>query len=318
MNLYPVLSKTYPTGYNGGECVAFLHNLCTFPVMPPTLAEKEAMISVSGGGFFTQPNIAQVGKGFRIGDVVFTNESLENGHGFFVENIVGNDLVAMESNYHLDGLVTHGRLVPMNSPHIIGLGRFPLKFDLGNLNLNYNVFLNNQKWSEVTFLDDLEKEIAGWTNGKLQIKFFPEFTACQNWWYGTLPFQGAETTIIADDYMKNNVLPLAFTSDNKPSDIYAFIVRPDQWQGSIQGGVELAYTVCGSKPGQIQGSCAENDPSPWYSGMRLINHILPHELAHWLYYINGLDDKTHSYDNTLKILPHVFDAIDFTRVIANL
>ena len=118
--------------------------------------------------------------------------------------------------------------------------------------------------------------------------------------------------------MKNNVLPLAFTSDNKPSDIYAFIVRPDQWQGTIQGGVELAYTVCHSKPGQIQGSCAENDPSPWYSGMRLINHILPHELAHWLYYINGLDDKTHSYDNTLKILPHVFDAIDFTRVIANL
>ena len=97
----------------------------------------------------------------------------------------------------------------------------------------------------------------------------------------------------------------------------AFIVRPDQWQGSIQGGQELAYTEVGTTPGQIQGSCAENDLSPWYSGMRLVNHLLPHELSHWLHYINGLDDTTHTTDNANKNLPHVFDDIDFNRIIAN-
>ena len=61
-----------------------------------------------------------------------------------------------------------------------------------------------------------------------------------------------------------------------------------------------------------------NDASPWYQGMRLINHILPHELSHWLHYINGLDDTTHITDNANKNLPAVFSDIDWNRIICNL
>lgn len=314
MNLYPTLSKLYPEGFHGGQCAAWAEQVMDFGPIGDSLAEKEMYVKLNG---IIAPNIAEIGRGYRAGDVVVTTESADHGHVCIL--LDPNTMTVVESNFHLDEKVHYGRVVPKEK--IYGIIRAPFKVDLGQCEVNFSILINNQPPWNLKVFDDLQQTILGWTNNKLKVNFFPIATSQSNWWYETIifPMTGLQNTVIAKGYMSQNVAPLASANNNQQAHVFAFVVRPDQWQGTAMDGQELAYTVPDIRPGQIQASCAEFDMSPWYAGMRLINHILPHELSHFLHYVNGLNDTTHQFDNpTAKQLEQVFNDLDFNRVKANL
>jgi hypothetical protein len=299
-----------------GECISFCHAIAEFGQIGDSIQKKKAFVNANG---IINPNIKEIGRGFRIGDIVITTDNVNwfghgTGHGFIVIDQDENYLYAGESNFGLKKRITYGRKVAKNDPKIYGIIRAPLKVDLGQVEVNVSVLINNQKWS-VGFLDALQKDILEFTDNKLKVNFFPLLTKYKNWWYETtiFPMTGQEVKVIAKAYM-DAVSLVSGTSNNKPADVIAFIVKPKEWEGTITGGQELAYT----NGRQIQASCAEFDISPWYYGMPLIEHVLTHELSHVLHDINGMNDTTHIFDNKNKQLEKVFSDLDFNRVKANL
>lgn len=318
MNLIPVLQKKYPNSSIGGECAQWCENLVQFGPVGDTFAQKKAYVEKNG---IIAGNISEIGKGFRIGDIVVTSDGTVNGKGhghvFFVADMDDFNLYAAESNYNLDKRVHYGRKVSKTDPKIYGIIRSPLKLNLGTCEINYNVFINNQKWADTGFLSEITLKIASLTNNLLKVNFFPLATSFVNWWYEDFSFGGVDYKVIAKAYMDSSPRLLAFTSDNKPSDVFAFVVRDDQWQGSAGGGQEFAWTNVSGKPAQIQIACDEFDPSPWYDGMRLIEHALRHELSHYLNFVNGLNDNTDLLDIQEHNLDATLNGIDWNRVKAN-
>jgi len=333
MDITPHLKKLFPEGTIGpgsgkyqGECISFCHALADFDSIGDTFQQKKKFVDLNG---IIRANIDNVGKGFRVGDVVITSDGVDAagrgaGHGFVVANLDDQFLYPAEANWFNDKRVHYGRKVAKTDPHIYGVIRAPLKLDLGQCEVNYNVFINNQPRWNLKFLDDLQKQILQWTGNKLRVNFFPLYTKCENWWYEVVPFpfDGLYCKVIAKSYFDNTVIPLTFTSQNKFPHAVALIIRPDQWEGTIfgkQNMTEIGWTNPCTNPGQIQISSAEFDLSPWYAGVRLINHALPHELAHYLHFVNGLNDTTHQFDNPgNRQLEQVFSDLDLNRLIANL
>lgn len=332
MNLTPTLQARFPQGSIGpgsgiyqGECISFLHVLAEFGPMGDTYKQKKKFVEANG---IIALNISEIGKGFRIGDIVVTSDGVNwlgngSGHGFMVVDQDKDFLYAGESNFALHKRISYGRKVSKTDKKIYGIVRAPLKLDLGQCEINFNLFINNQNAWNFKFTDELTAQILAWTGNKLKVNFFPLRTKFENWDYEIqqFPLDGQQYKVIKKSYLDEVVAPLVFTSNNKPSDLFALIVRPDQWEGQVFGknaGFELAWTNPGARPGEIQASCAEFDLSPFYAGLRLINHVIPHELGHYLAWINGMNDNTHIHDNQNRELNHVFDGLDFTRIKANL
>jgi hypothetical protein len=330
MDLAKILQSKFPQGSRGGECVFWLRHIYNQPAMGVDPKGNDVNLKfkfVEQSGIIAG-NIAEIGKGFRIGDCVFTTDGATKhwygwtgaGHEFTVIGFDRDNLIAAESNFSLDGRVSYGRRVMMSSPKIIGLCRFPFLIDLGlpALEINYDVFINNQpKWN-LKVLDDTAKLISQYTSGRLKINFFPLGTEFADWWYNVFVFNGVDYKVIARAYLEQNILPLSFSSHNLPADLVALIVSPAEWQGTISSGAEeIAWSSLG-RPRLVQGSCAEADISPSYPQMPRISHILIHELAHHLAYINGQDDLTDYLDNQNRTLNLVFDGLDFNRVALNL
>lgn len=319
MNLTPVLQNLYPEGSYGGQCAAWAETLADFGPVGDSYSQKKRYVDLYG---IIAPNIAEVGKGFRVGDVVVTSEGtfmgFGAGHVAIIADIVNGQPIAAESNFKKDEKVRYGRPIPLNK--IYGIIRAPLKFNLGQLQVNYSVLFNNYPWA-IGFLDSLQQKILAFTNNKLKVNFFPLLTKLTGYTYETIPFPftGQMCTVIAKSWLDRNARPLAFSSENNPPHVYALVIPPDQWQGSITGGQELAYCNPSTKPCQIQIASGAADPSPWYPDLKLVEHALIHELSHFLHYVNGLDDTTHNLDNpTAKRLAEVFNDLDYTRVMANL
>jgi hypothetical protein len=130
MDIKPILEKMFPEGSIGpgtgayqGQCFTFLHSLMEFPPVGDSLDDKKIALQRFGIPIFKLD-------GFRVGDVVLTNESRVNGHGGMINAIQGDYLRLSESNYHLDKKVHHTRLLSRKSPVILGVFRGKLKFKL--------------------------------------------------------------------------------------------------------------------------------------------------------------------------------------------
>lgn len=329
MDLTSLLKKRFPQGSHGGQCIGWLHDIFEFPPVgvDPNGNDVNLKFSFVRNNGCIAANIAETYKGFRIGDCVFTTEGAYKtwwgqwrgqGHMACVTGFDKDSLILAESNFALDEKVNYGRRLKMTSQQIIGIYRPPFKIDLGlpQLEITYDVFINHQAKWDVRVLDDTADLINQYTNGKLKVNFFPLATDFQNWSYEIFPFNGTAYTVIKRDYLEKNLLPLSFSSHNTPADLVAFIVNPNQWQGTVSNGQqEIAWSSLG-KPRLVQGSCAENDKSPWYD-MKRITHILTHELGHHLAYINGLDDVVDIQDNQNHNLEGIFN-VDWDRVTLNL
>lgn len=320
MNLRPILEQSYPEGSIGpgvgdlqGQCAVFCEYFMDFGPVGDSLSEKKSYVELNG---IIAANIPEIGKGFRIGDVVVTTEA-DTGHVFIVADMDSQYLYAAESNYNLDGRVHYGRQVDKTDAKIYGIIRAPFKISLGVCDFNVCLFLNNQpKWNLGIF-DRLSDAIYQQTGRMLRVNFFPLATQFQNWWYEDFIFNNVDYKVIAKSYLNEKQKQFSFTNLNKPADTAMFIIAPNQWQGSAGNMQEIGWTTPGL-PGQIQAACAEFDMSPWYFGMRLIEHLVRHELSHELHWINGLNDLTDTLDTpTVKNLDSIFADLDFNRIKAN-
>lgn len=107
------VQQKYPQGATGGQCITFLHKLIDFPSVGDGKNEKIASVNKFG--------IPKSRWTPRVGDVVITGENKTYGHGFMINRLLpGNRAVVTESNYKLNGKVTHTRIVNLNNPLIYG------------------------------------------------------------------------------------------------------------------------------------------------------------------------------------------------------
>ncbi len=131
MNYQPILQQLYPEGSIQGECGVFCHRLVNFPLVGNTLQSKIAAVHKFG-----IPATQLLGQ-FQAGDIIITSESRIYGHVAFVNELVYEANTAnllylqlTESNFNLDKKVHHTRLMPPNSPFIVGVIRGPLLFSI--------------------------------------------------------------------------------------------------------------------------------------------------------------------------------------------
>lgn len=320
MNLFQTLQKHWSDGSKGpidGECVNYCHSLINFGPIGNTFKSKKQYVNLNG---LIAANIKEIGKGFRIGDVVITSDGVVNGngagHAFFVADMDDEYLYAAESNFNLDHKVHYGRKVAKNDLKIYGIIRAPFKLNLGVCELNFCVFINNQPTWNLDIFDTIATKINQLTGNRLKVNFFSLATTFENWWYEVFPLNGVEYEVIARSYLDEKQKAYSFTNQNKPADVAMFVINPSQWQGTASGQQEIGWTNPG-KVGQIQGSCSEFSLSPFYPQLRLIQHLVIHELSHQLHWINGLNDPTDNLDFAKK-LETVYDDLDFFRIKANL
>lgn len=110
-----IFASAFPVGSKGGQCGDFARTLISkygydYPRVGDSLAEKAKVARHSG----SPPNA------WGIGTVLITNESKENGHVAVINAITPKGYQVSESNYSLNGKVNHTRIIPFNSPKLIG------------------------------------------------------------------------------------------------------------------------------------------------------------------------------------------------------
>lgn len=108
-------ASAYPPGATGGECGVFARKLVesfgyTYPRVGNSLAEKTRIAQANGSP----------ANQWRPGTVLITNESRENGHVAVINAVTSKGYQVTESNYGGNGKVNHTRIIPFNSPKLIG------------------------------------------------------------------------------------------------------------------------------------------------------------------------------------------------------
>ncbi len=121
VNTAAIVQK-FPTGAKGGQCVTFLHKLVDFPPIGDYLQQKKN--AVNNIGIKKADWIGDV----RVGDIVITTENATYGHGFLINEVLGNGLIRVtESNRYGNETVTHDRVISINANTIYGAIRGNLK-----------------------------------------------------------------------------------------------------------------------------------------------------------------------------------------------
>lgn len=110
------LIQAYPQGSTGGQCGTWVRSIVerqglSYPRVGDSLAEKTATAKKYG------VPINQA----RVGSVVLTSENKTNGHVAYIIGSTPQGFVLGESNYGMNGKVSYGRVIPFNSPKILGI-----------------------------------------------------------------------------------------------------------------------------------------------------------------------------------------------------
>lgn len=321
------LQTKYKEGAYSGQCVSSLHKFFLFPygVDPKgnDVNLKFALVK-SNGDCYPVGNIAEIAKGYRIGDCIFTTEGATKhwygwtgaGHMACIIGFDRDNLVLAESNFKLDGKFRYGRKLSMTSPKIIGIGRFPfLDLKLKPV-LNLNVFINKMIWKTAVFqqTSDLIKKFS---SDNLEVNFVPVMkTNLSDWWYEDFPFNGSNYKVIAKAFLEDKVRPLTYPNING----YILAINHAEWGGTVTGaiqGEELAWTSF-ERPAVIQMRCEEKDISPYYNDISLFTHAVTHELGHYLNYVAGSKSDSTDFLDSQRQLSYVYSNIDWNRVALNL
>lgn len=115
-SLVSTAAQKYPANSFGDQCGYFVRRLTNslgfnYPAVGNTLKEKTATANKYG----VPVNQA------KIGSVILTNESRATGHVAMVIGITPQGFKLAESNFKGDGKVQYGRILPFNSPKLIGV-----------------------------------------------------------------------------------------------------------------------------------------------------------------------------------------------------
>ncbi len=109
-------STKFKPGSVGGQCGTFAHKLVNFPSVGDAISQKYSTVDRVG-----LKRTDWINKGVRVGDVIISNESKTYGHVAVVNRILPNGQIQLsESNYAKPNMVTHNRVVAINSPKIYG------------------------------------------------------------------------------------------------------------------------------------------------------------------------------------------------------
>lgn len=110
------LAKAYPQGSYGGQCGVWVRSIVeksglTYPRVGNSLAEKRATALKFG---------VPLNKA-RPGSVLLTAENKTSGHVAYIMGANKNGFILAESNYAQPEKVSYGRVIPFNSPQILGV-----------------------------------------------------------------------------------------------------------------------------------------------------------------------------------------------------
>jgi len=328
MDFSTLLKAKFPEGKGNLQCVKGLHQIFDFPYMGVDPNGNDVNLKFSlikkDGNCYPVGNIAEIAKGYRIGDCVFTTEGAVKhwygwtgaGHMACIIGFDRGDLILFEWNYNLDGKATYGRRLSMASPKIIGIGRFPfLNLKIKPI-INLNVFFNKMVWKTSIF-KEISDTISKMTEGNLEVNFIPIMnTRFKDWDYEGFPFNGLVYQVIKKSYLHDYVLPLTYPGVNG----YILVVNKAEWGGTVIGNVngeEIAWTSF-EHPTSIQMCCEENDVSPYYQNMPRFTHAVIHELGHYLNYVGGSkSDLVDSLDSKRQF-NLILSNLDWTRISLNL
>lgn len=276
MELKTTFQHYYPEGVYGGQCAAFLHNLLAYPSIGDSLAQKKAAIDKYGIKF------AQLNGHFEVGDIVVEDVGTATGHVYCVNTIVAPQLQVTESNYHLDGLVHHTRIVPVSSK-IYGVIRgAPLKIAIINPPLQktfmgLTVLANRLNWTTLfSKLEEVKQMFLTYSRNM----FEPVFTIKNTNFTPPFPKMPINEQFALDaNWYRTNVTPLCATSDQAT----IFSMNPEDYNN----GLTYGFMTWGDpgKPVRIEVAASEVNFD--------YRERVFHEICHALLFLTGQPDRVH-------------------------
>lgn len=113
---YPQGSRPVETGAASDECGYYARNVVTkmgftYPTLGDGLNQKREAVAKHGSPIETA----------RPGSVVVTAENPTYGHVAVITGKTANGFIVTESNFKQSGRISHGRIIPFNSPKLIGV-----------------------------------------------------------------------------------------------------------------------------------------------------------------------------------------------------
>lgn len=114
--LASTLTQKYPEGAKGGQCGIFVRNVAksfglTYPPLGDALSSKIAAVQKHG------TSIANA----KIGSVIVTKENPTYGHVAWIVGKNDKGFIVAESNFKQSERVSYGRVIPFNSPKLVGV-----------------------------------------------------------------------------------------------------------------------------------------------------------------------------------------------------
>jgi hypothetical protein len=115
--LQSLVSKTFPAGSVGGQCGDFVRKFvsklgATYPRLGDSLSSKVAAVQKYG---------TSASNG-RIGSVIVTKENPTYGHVAYIIGRNAQGWIVGESNFKQNNQrISYGRIIPFNSPKIVGV-----------------------------------------------------------------------------------------------------------------------------------------------------------------------------------------------------
>lgn len=282
MELKTTFSHYFPENSTGGQCAVFAEKLEQFGPVGDTLASKTAYVKKHG---ILRENL---GGHYEVGDVVVTNESSKFGHVFIVNDIVGNQLQATESNFKLDLRVHHTRIVPVSSKIVGVLRGCPLKVAIINPQISktfmkITLVANNNTWTTLqTQLDTLKQWFINYSGNKFEPVFDIKQTSFTNIPFEQLP--SFPTKSVQVNWYRSNITPLA------TGQATLLLLNQADWHADGSFG-NMTWGDPG-KPIRIECYAAESEPlkpDGWFAPRAF------HEMCHALFFLTGQSDRVHEF-----------------------
>ena len=116
VSVAPTVQRLSPAGSVGGQCGTWVRSIvnklgATYPKLGDTLKSKISAVMKFG------TSIANA----HIGSVIVTRENPTYGHVAYIIGRNAKGWIVGESNYKQSGRVSYGRVIPFNSPKLIGI-----------------------------------------------------------------------------------------------------------------------------------------------------------------------------------------------------
>lgn len=131
MNLKPTFEYYFPEGSMGGECASFAEKLYAFGPVGNLYSQKYSYFLSHGSTNLTD---------IQVGDILLLNFN-PNGHICIVNQDLGNAWQVTESNFHLDGIVHHTRIIMKGFSGITAHLRAPIKVKIINPMLTQKILV---------------------------------------------------------------------------------------------------------------------------------------------------------------------------------